>query len=166
METLSKSIYLRGTAVSPDRYGVSEEIMREDASASINESARKRSIHYHPFEQTMVEAFRVEDPEEKTYHNTYAHSDPATYAKPQESERVNRHYCNNTYRALLNEHRLLGKPKVDPKAIQKRDRLARQSEERKAGRVEHFMANLLKIVHFEGSDEVESSIQEEIVEST
>jgi hypothetical protein len=83
MEALSKSIYLRGTAVSPDRHGVSEEIMREDASASINDSAHKRSIHYHPFEQTMMGACQVEDPEEKTYRNTHAHSDPATYAKPQ-----------------------------------------------------------------------------------
>jgi hypothetical protein len=58
------------------------------------------------------------------------------------------------------------KPKMDPKAIENRDRLVRQNEERKAGRVEHFKANLLKRVHFEGSDEVESSIQEEIVEST
>jgi NADPH-dependent curcumin reductase CurA len=41
----------------------------------------------------------------------------------------------------------------------------RLNEERKAGRVEHFKVNLLRRVHFEGSDEVESSIQEEIVDS-
>lgn len=154
METLSKSIYLRGTAVSPDRYGVNEEIMREDASASINDSTKKRSIHYHPFEQTVMGVFQVEDPEKKTYLNTRAYTDPPNYTKTHNKKTSNRDCCNNTYRALLSKHAMMGKPKVDPRVIENRDRLARQRDERKAGKVEHFKANLLKRVHFEGSDEV------------
>jgi hypothetical protein len=74
MENLSKSINLQGTAPSPDRYGTTEEIMREDGSASINDSARKRSIHYHPFEHTIMGAFQEEETEERTYRKT--HTDP------------------------------------------------------------------------------------------
>lgn len=57
--SLVHSIYLRAVPMTlqGEEEGRTEEIMEEDGSASINESAKKRSMNYHHFERTLMGSF-------------------------------------------------------------------------------------------------------------
>jgi hypothetical protein len=57
---LKNSIYLKDGTINnslDEPFSKTEEIMKEDSSAAINDSTKKSSRKYHLFEKTMISSF-------------------------------------------------------------------------------------------------------------